>query len=84
MGLDGKIYRLNAEELLAQALEHEIDHLNGIMYIDHLVDHDSLYKINRSSGADEELEDDEESDEDESEEAAAPVTAETSASGSEA
>ena len=45
MGLDGKIYRMNAEGLLAQALEHEIDHLNGILYIDHLVDHESLYKI---------------------------------------
>ena len=43
MGLDGKIHRLNAEDLLAQALEHEIDHLNGILYIDHLVDHESLY-----------------------------------------
>ena len=47
MGLDGKIHRLNAEDLLAQALEHEIDHLNGILYIDHLVDHESLYKINQ-------------------------------------
>ena len=45
MGLDGKIHRLNAEDLLAQALEHEIDHLNGILYIDHLVDHESLYKM---------------------------------------
>ena len=45
MGLDGKIYRINADELLAQALEHEIDHLNGILYIDHLVSHESLYKI---------------------------------------
>ncbi len=45
MGLDGKIHRLNAEDLLAQALEHEIDHLNGILYIDHLVDHESLQKI---------------------------------------
>ncbi len=45
MGLDGKIYRVNADELLAQALEHEIDHLNGILYIDHLVSHESLYKV---------------------------------------
>ena len=44
-GLDGKIYRVNADELLAQALEHEIDHLNGILYIDHLVSHESLYKV---------------------------------------
>ena len=45
MRQDGKIYRLNADALLAQALEHEIDHLNGILYIDHLVSHESLYKI---------------------------------------
>ncbi len=45
-GLDskGKVVRVNADELLAQALEHEIDHLNGVMYIDHLVDRDKLWK----------------------------------------
>jgi len=65
MGLDGKIYRLNADELLAQALEHEIDHLNGILYIDHLVDHESLYKITYHEHDDEEEEFDGELDEDE-------------------
>ncbi|MDA1127284.1 MAG: peptide deformylase [Chloroflexi bacterium] len=82
MGLDGKIYRVNAEELLAQALEHEIDHLNGILYIDHLVDHDSLYKIRYNSDGEE----DEEGEDDESEEAVAPVSPvsiETLSSGSE-
>ena len=45
-GLDrnGKVVRVKAEELLAQALEHEIDHLNGTLYIDHLVDRDQLWK----------------------------------------
>ena len=45
-GLDrkGKAMRVNAEELLAQALEHEVDHLNGGLYIDHLVDRDQLWK----------------------------------------
>lgn len=45
-GLDrnGKPVRVNADELLAQALEHEIDHLNGILYIDRLVDSDKLWK----------------------------------------
>jgi peptide deformylase len=45
-GLDrkGKEVRVNADGLLAQALEHEIDHLNGILYIDHLVAHDQLWK----------------------------------------
>ena len=85
MGLDGKIFRVNADELLAQALEHEIDHLNGILYIDHLVDHDSLYKITyEPNDDDEEFEEEEdEGAEDESEEPSAPVAAETSASANE-
>ncbi len=33
------------DDLLAQALEHEIDHLNGILYIDHLPSLDVLVKI---------------------------------------
>ena len=32
----GKAFRLKAEGLLAQALEQEIEHLDGILYIDHL------------------------------------------------
>ena len=45
-GLDrkGKAVRVNADELLAQALEHEIDHLNGTLYIDRLVDRTKLWK----------------------------------------
>ncbi len=41
----GKEIRIKANELLAQALEHEIDHLNGILYIDHLENPDNLHKI---------------------------------------
>jgi len=41
----GKEIRIKAEELLAQALEHEIDHLNGVLYIDHLESMDKLQKI---------------------------------------
>lgn len=80
MGLDGKIYRVSADELLAQALEHEIDHLNGILYIDHLVDHESLRKISDSSNDEEEFEEEEEN---EAEEPVTPVAAEASALGSE-
>jgi len=36
---------IKAEGLLAQALEHEIDHLNGILYMDHLKQHEKLEKI---------------------------------------
>jgi peptide deformylase len=41
----GKEIRIKAEELLAQALEHEVDHLNGLLYIDHLESQDKLYKV---------------------------------------
>ena len=41
----GKEIRIKADELLAQALEHEIDHLNGVLYIDHLESMDKLRKI---------------------------------------
>ena len=46
-GLDrsSRIFRIYAQELLAQALEHEIDHLNGILYTDHLKEHQSLVKL---------------------------------------
>jgi len=43
--LSGKEIRIKAEELLAQALEHEIDHINGVLYIDHLESTDKLHKI---------------------------------------
>ena len=41
----GKEIRIKADELLAQALEHEIDHLNGVLYIDYLESMDKLRKI---------------------------------------
>lgn len=35
-------HRVTAQELLAQAIEHEVDHLNGILYLDHLKSHEDL------------------------------------------
>jgi peptide deformylase len=32
----GEMVELSGEELLARALQHEIDHLNGILFINHL------------------------------------------------
>lgn len=40
-----KVVQLETEDLLAQVLEHEVDHLNGILYLDHLASHDDLVKI---------------------------------------
>jgi peptide deformylase len=47
-GLDpsGRRVRVKAEnDLLAQALEHEIDHVNGVLYIEHLENKRDLIKI---------------------------------------
>ena len=41
----GKELRIKAIGLLAQALEHEIDHLNGTLFIDHIENQDKLHKI---------------------------------------
>jgi peptide deformylase len=40
----GGRFKLTAEELLAQAIEHEVDHLNGIVFLDHLIAHEELRK----------------------------------------
>lgn len=32
----GKKQELEAEDLLSQCIQHEIDHLNGVMFIDHI------------------------------------------------
>ncbi len=42
---EGKEIRIKASDLLAQALEHEIDHINGVLYIDHLESTDKLQKV---------------------------------------
>ncbi len=45
-GLDGKPFRIKAEDdLRAQALEHEIDHLEGRLYVERLVSKEQLWKI---------------------------------------
>ena len=43
--MNGEKMRIKADGLLAQVLEHEIDHLNGILYTNRLVNKDKLYKI---------------------------------------
>lgn len=41
----GRDFRLKGEELLAQALEHEIDHLDGILYIDRIESPEKLQDL---------------------------------------
>lgn len=57
-GMDSlsNMVRFKSNEMLSQALEHEVDHLNGILYSDHLKDHEKLFAIDvdgeKSSGKD--------------------------------
>lgn len=41
----GREIRIKGEDLLAQALEHETDHLNGTLYIDYLESPDKLRRL---------------------------------------
>jgi len=41
----GRAIRLKGEGLLAQALQHEIDHINGIVFVDRLESEDKLHKV---------------------------------------
>jgi peptide deformylase len=45
LDINGKKIRIKGEGLLSQALEHEIDHLDGVLYVDKLVNPESLKKI---------------------------------------
>ncbi len=42
---NGKAYRMKADGLLAEAIEHEIGHLNGQLYIDLLESPDKLFEL---------------------------------------
>ena len=51
----GKQVRIKAtDDLLAQALEHEIDHINGILYVDYLDNPDALKRLEPVGAAEEE------------------------------
>ncbi|MDD4984612.1 MAG: peptide deformylase, partial [Dehalococcoidales bacterium] len=41
----GKAVRIKATGLMAEALEHEVDHLNGILYIDRVECPEKLHKM---------------------------------------
>lgn len=46
LDLDGKEFRMNAEGFLARILQHEIDHTNGLVFIDHIKDNvEAFFKL---------------------------------------
>jgi len=41
----GRNIKLNADGLLARAFQHEYDHLNGVLFIDHISDKEKLWQV---------------------------------------
>jgi peptide deformylase len=55
LDLDGKAFRLTAEGFLARIMQHEIDHTNGIVFIDHIKDDKQAFFRLSTSGEIEQL-----------------------------
>jgi peptide deformylase len=51
---NGKEFRVKGQELFARALQHEIDHLNGVLYIDYLDTLEDLVRVSEHSEIQEE------------------------------
>ena len=47
----GKPVRIKATGLQAQALEHELDHLNGVLFVDHVESPDRLRRVGTEAQA---------------------------------
>lgn len=46
LDINGRPIRVKAEGFLARIFQHEIDHTNGLMFVDHLKDHkEAFYKL---------------------------------------
>ena len=49
LGLNGKEFRVNAEGFLARIFQHEIDHCNGLVFIDHIKDKtDAFFQLDEA------------------------------------
>jgi peptide deformylase len=45
LDINGNEIRIKADGFLARVLQHEIDHTNGIVFIDHIKDDDAFFKL---------------------------------------
>lgn len=46
--VDGKEVRITAEGFLARVFQHEIDHLNGVLFVDHIKGNDAFFNLSES------------------------------------
>lgn len=49
---DGNRIKIEADGMLARAMLHEIDHLDGVLYIDKLVSPDRVWRVNEDATED--------------------------------
>ena len=49
-GIDGKEYRNKCEGLMAGCVQHEIDHLNGVLFVDRVTTQDDLKRELKEHG----------------------------------
>lgn len=52
MDLDGRQVRIKAKGFFARILQHEIDHLDGILFIDRVEDESSLFQVSEDEAGD--------------------------------
>jgi peptide deformylase len=45
---NGKSYRVKGDGLFGQALQHELDHLDGVLYFDHLIENEALRPVRQT------------------------------------
>lgn len=50
LSLEGEKIRKNTAGILAKIIQHEVDHLDGILFIDHMKDKSKLKKVERQEG----------------------------------
>jgi peptide deformylase len=55
MDLEGKEFRVSAEGFLARVLQHEIDHTNGVVFVDHIKNKPGAFYQLKNDGQLEEL-----------------------------
>lgn len=50
LDINGQEFRITAEGFLARLIQHEVDHTNGILFVDHIKDEDEFYIIDEEDG----------------------------------
>jgi peptide deformylase len=53
LDIDGRPIRVTAEGFLARVFQHEIDHTNGVVFVDHIKDNlEAFYRLNEKGDLD--------------------------------